>query len=469
MKIAILHYHLKPGGVTTVIQHQVEALKKDCKLLVLSGSPPSLPLPVPTQHIPGIGYQNDANPAQDPQEVAQEIHRAIRNQWSKGCDLLHVHNPFLAKNSAFLDILKALQERGIPLFLQIHDFAEDGRPHAYFRGSYPHDCHYGVINSRDYQILLKAGLKPQGLHKVFSPVRPLDITSRPSPGEREILYPVRAIRRKNIGEAILLSLYLKSNPTLSITLPPNSPVDIAAYKDWEKFALQNRLNIRFESGLDHDFAELVNSAQFLLTTSMTEGFGYTFLEAWTAGKLVWGRDLADITSDFKRKGLWLDHLYQKLLVPLSWIDSHCFFTRWKDCILENSAHFGLHLEKEAIEIMTQKMLDDGCIDFGLLDESFQKQVLNTLLAEPEKRNRLAEINPFLKNPAISVGNHERISHNRQIVSNEFNVGVYRENLLKTYQAVLRDTVKQRIDKHCLAASFFNLDSFSLLKWGRYVG
>ncbi len=77
MKIALLHYHLKPGGVTTVIQHQVEALKKDCKLLVLSGSPPSLPLPVPTQHIPGIGYQNDANPAQDPQEVAQKIHRGI--------------------------------------------------------------------------------------------------------------------------------------------------------------------------------------------------------------------------------------------------------------------------------------------------------------------------------------------------------------------------------------------------------
>lgn len=54
------------------------------------------------------------------------------------------------------------------LFLQLHDFAEDGRPLAYFPDEYVPDCHYGVINSRDYSIFLKAGFKKDGLHKIFN-------------------------------------------------------------------------------------------------------------------------------------------------------------------------------------------------------------------------------------------------------------------------------------------------------------
>jgi hypothetical protein len=58
-----------------------------------------------------------------------------------------------------IKILKSLQKRGVNLFLQIHDFAEDGRPFDYFADEYPADCHNGVINQRDYEILLAAGLK----------------------------------------------------------------------------------------------------------------------------------------------------------------------------------------------------------------------------------------------------------------------------------------------------------------------
>ena len=467
MKIALLHYHLKPGGVTTVIRHQVEALQGHGSIMVLAGAPPDTAWPVPVRHIPGIGYQNDATTPINPHKVAREIHQAIRSQWGGECDLLHIHNPLLAKNHAFLDILKSLQERGITLFLQIHDFAEDGRPHAYFQNDYPRDCHYGVINSRDYRLLLDAGLKPEGLHIVFNPVTPLAVNSPPSPGN-EILYPVRAIRRKNIGEALLLSLYFKHRPTLSITLPPNSPADITAYNGWKNFAQKYKLNIRFDAGLDNEFEQLVGRARLLLTTSITEGFGYTFLEAWTAGKPVWGRDLADITRDFTRKGLHLDHLYQHLMVPLSWMDHQLFFDLWKNCILENSTPFGLGFEKESIDRAADKMIAAGSIDFGLLGEFFQKQIMRTLLAEPVKKDCLADINPFLKNLGMEGIARERINHNRQMTLDKFSAEVCRENLLNTYQAVLRTPVKQRIDKHCLAAAFFNLDAFSMLKWGRYA-
>lgn len=468
MKIALLHYHLKPGGVTTVIRHQVDVLKRDCSLLVLCGAPPCPAWASPCIPILGLGYQSAHTRARDPRKVAAEIHQAIRNHWGGDCDLLHVHNPILAKNPTLLDILEALQDRGITLFLQVHDFAEDGRPHAYFRAAYPRDCHYGVVNSRDYQVLLKAGLKREGLHMLSNPVRPLEEDRPPSlPGE-DVLYPVRAIRRKNIGEALLMSLFFKDNPHLSITLPPNSPADMAAYIGWKNFSKAHNLPIRFESGIDCDFEQLVDRARFLLTTSITEGFGYAFLEAWTAHKMVHGRNLADITQDFTRRGLRLGHLYPRLMIPFSWFDRRLFLTRWKTSFLENSSIFGLPFEKQAVDQAAEKMLETGWVDFGMLDEFFQKQVLRALLADPGKKEHLKDINPFLENPAAPDEAHRLISHNRQVVLKEFNAGAYRNRLLAAYKAAQQRTVKQRIDKYRLAAFFLNPKAFSLLKWGVYV-
>jgi len=468
MKIALLHYHLKPGGVTTVLRHQVDALKRDCSLLVLSGSPPGSHWPVPCKSIPGIGYQYDPTLTPDPDKIAQEIQQAIQESWKGGCDLLHVHNPTLAKNRIFLDVLKVLQVNGIPLLLQIHDFAEDGRPQAYFEDQYPDDCHYSVINSRDYYLLLNAGLKRKGLHLLPNPVKPFDIDEGLSSGSEDILYPVRAIRRKNIGEALLLSLYFKKKQALSITLPPNSPADMTAYKGWKHFSKINKLNIRFEAGLDNQFEQLVSRAQCLLTTSITEGFGYTFLEAWTAGKLVWGRNLSEITKDFTSQGLRLDHLYQQLRVPLTWMDHQLFFTQWKRCLLENSRLFGLGSGDIRVDHAIDEMRDTGLVDFGQLDEFFQKQILQVLISAPSQKSLLAEINPFLKDPALPGNSADLIRHNRQVVLNQFNAAVYRENLLKTYHRVLNSPQKQHIDKHRLAASFLNPETFSLLKWRRYV-
>jgi len=191
----------------------------------------------------------------------------------------------LAKNINFLKILKALQKRGIRLFLQIHDFAEDGRPLSYFSEEYVSDCHYGVINSRDYNILLKAGLKKQGLHKIFNTIKPIDFNNKKINPGNYVLYPIRAIRRKNIGEAILLSLFFQNNETLTITLPPNSMPDIISYVGWKNFVKENNLDVEFEAGLKKDFSELVLSAKFIITTSITEGFGFSFLEPWTAKKI----------------------------------------------------------------------------------------------------------------------------------------------------------------------------------------
>ena len=37
MRIAFVHYHLKTGGVTTVIKRQVDAIQNTCDVLTITG------------------------------------------------------------------------------------------------------------------------------------------------------------------------------------------------------------------------------------------------------------------------------------------------------------------------------------------------------------------------------------------------------------------------------------------------
>ena len=153
MKIAFLHYHLKTGGVTTCLKQQAEALKNDCDIFVITGEKSEGAFPVDTFHIPELAYSSVYTKPINPQDIADIVFNAIQTRFNGPADILHVHNPLLAKNKNFLKILNALQNKGVTLFLQIHDFAEDGRPPSYFAEEYPADCHYSVVNSRDYRWL----------------------------------------------------------------------------------------------------------------------------------------------------------------------------------------------------------------------------------------------------------------------------------------------------------------------------
>ena len=162
------------------------------------------------------------------------------------------------------------------LFLQIHDFSEDGRPQAYFSEPYLSNCHYGVLNGRDYAILRRAGLKARGLHIIPNMVNPVGGILPQTNIADFVLYPIRAIRRKNIGEAILLSLFLRRGQQLIITLPPNSPADMLSYSGWKSFVTKHDLAIEFEAGLKQVYRELVAAADFLITTSITEDLDFPF-------------------------------------------------------------------------------------------------------------------------------------------------------------------------------------------------
>ena len=465
MKIAFIHYHLKTGGVTTVLRQQVESIIDTHDLLVLSGEPPESSFPCDVVHIPGLGYDISGLKPIEPKKVANDVIEAIHLKWKDGCDLVHVHNPTLKKNTNFLKILNMLQERGLKLFLQIHDFAEDGRPMSYFaEEEYIEDCHYGVINSRDYNILLKTGLIKGGLHKIFNIITPFHFNTKDVILKNYILYPIRAIRRKNIGEAILLSLFFKNGAPLVITLPPNSPADIKSYEDWKTFVIENNLNVIFEAGLTHEFSDLVLSSDFLITTSITEGFGFSFLEPWTAKKNLWGRKIPDVCQDFEQNSIRLNHLYTRLDVPMDWIDNDMLFYTWKSGMQKVIAIFGKTIDEIFIKTAYEKATANDVIDFGLLNEPFQKKIISTVLSGSTNRKKLIRLNPFLSNPGSVSYKDELIQHNMEAVLFNYNQPRYKEKLIDIYAKVVRSDVCQKIDKQILISEFLKSNNFSLLKW-----
>ena len=466
MKIVLIHYHLKTGGVTTVLQQQIAALRDVCDLLVLTGDRAAAKLPCAVVQIPALGYDRPGEHPPSAARIAEQVLQVISKKWPGGCDVLHVHNPILAKNRQFLQLIHALHQAGINLFLQVHDFAEDGRPDAYFEDAYPADCHYGVINRQDYRILRKAGLTPDGLHLIPNTVRRISLDDNCGI-KRQIVYPVRAIRRKNVGEAILLSLFFNRGQRLIVTQPPNSPSDVASYRDWVAWAQANQLPIVFEAGKKEDFASLLTASESVVTTSITEGFGLAFLEPWTAGKLLWGRRLDDICSDHESNGVDLQALYDRIDVPLSWIDATDYHRRWHDTVAAAARRYGHTPHDEVIRQAFAKATKGNIVDFGMLNETGQRQVLDRLVSDASSKDELVRLNPWLLHADDVTNASTLVDRNREAIREQYGKDRYRRQLLDIYRRVSTRPVRQQIDKRTLIKAFLDLDRFPLLKWGAY--
>ena len=463
MKIAFVHYHLKPGGVTTVIREQINAVNQFGEALLISGEPSQDNFKAKELVVPGLAYDRVRQDNLSPLAIADQMSDLISQHWPNGCDLLHVHNPTLAKNRDFLQILSYLQSKNIKLLLQIHDFAEDGRPTAYFEDEYPENCHYVVINNRDFELLQSAGLKPHGVHLL-----PNAVTAKPLPdfrqrGIKHILYPVRAIRRKNIGEAVLLSVLGIFDLPLLITLPPNSPADFGSYEHWRNFVQKNKISISFEAGLNTPFEDLVASAQVILTTSISEGFGFSFLEPWLYEKQVWGRFLPDICTEFENQGVSLSSLYRTIQIPIDWIGRENYLKSWQRSVLKMSGIYGHPFSQKELEIAGQGILNGNSVDFGMLNEAMQTRVIDQALKDPEQKETLLGLNPALSDPCFKVPDIRLLKQNGRAVQKNFNRIRYRERLREIYRKILTGPPQQKIDKKKLLTQFLNLETFSLLK------
>lgn len=335
MNITILHYHLRPGGVTTVIRNAQRALTGNFNTRVLAD----------------FGY-ND-KPARDRDAFVSEADSlaVVLAARLKNTDVLHTHNLNLGKNPRLTLAVKRLaQKGGLRVLNQVHDFAEDHRParmDALRRCTGRRDdrfwremCYYDLPNVRwatltthDAVKLAACGVPPRRISVLPNAVDDVFFTQPPSgveramkklgeyarrhdypfdPARRILLAPMKVMMRKNNAEAVELVRRLGRYQLIISLDAASSPADMACGERLKQRIRRERLPVVIGFGRELEGPlPLFHLAHAVVTTSKQEGFGYMFIEGWLCRKLVVGRDIPEVTRDFTASGMDLSHLYRK--------------------------------------------------------------------------------------------------------------------------------------------------------------
>jgi glycosyltransferase involved in cell wall biosynthesis len=434
MKVAIVHYHARPGGVTRVVERAVESLGDRARCLFFTGEAARGETPVQKEIrvIPSLGYSSDQK------TVSPDLLKRARGAFGGEPDIWHIHNHSLGKNPALTQEVTTLAMAGQKILLQIHDFAEDGRPGNYrnlgklVNRLYPvgPHIHYAVLNNRDFGFLKAAGIPEATLHLLPNAVSPLPraaLRNQGSGGGSPLfVYPCRAIRRKNIGELLLWSA-LMPEARFAITLAPKNPEVKPIYDAWVAFAKELSLPVEFDAGASTSLHEMIAKADALITTSIAEGFGLAFLEPWLADKPLTGRNLPEITGDFAEQGLDLSALYDRLAVPLvstGWTIQDEFFLTLEKTMRASREAYGRPWSDAVLEEAKAALVQDGAADFGILDEELQRTIIRAVKNDPSLLN-------------IKLGDSSGAAeNNRNAVETAYSLKRYGEQLFSIYEKLL---------------------------------
>ncbi|MFW6223649.1 MAG: glycosyltransferase [Spirochaetota bacterium] len=444
MKLAVFHYHLRQGGVAGVITQACIALGLHsdavAEVILVAGSDENTDdvssrirdaapgLGVSVRVHPELAYLSEQSDVSMAALEARIVSILTGNYLSEDI-VWWVHNYHLGKNPAFtsalIDVLET--EPGQRAVFQIHDFPECARfenlaeLRSHVSGSvYPvlPNLVYATINLRDRRLLTEAGIPESAVFALPNPVPapappgaagiagPAEAPEAPEGPDRSevlhrlagvcgerfpafdpegalVLYPVRAIRRKNVFEAGFLTRLLNSElsppANLILTLPGTSPLE-KPYSDMVQTAFEDGV-LPGMAGIGTEleaaglrFEDLTRAADLVVSTSVQEGFGYAFFEAPLRGTPLVARYL-DVLNG-------LDHLfegyphafYRELRVPFESpsIDSIRTILRIRyDEHLERAAGSMPEATRRRVEAEIAEMLNAATIDFSFLMPQIQ--------------------------------------------------------------------------------------------------
>jgi glycosyltransferase involved in cell wall biosynthesis len=432
MEVAIIHYHLNPGGVSRIIELQIKGMKRiseETDMIILCGNANKL------TSVHGVAIKADTQldymDVNTTEGQYVKTVSAIMSFITKNLSdhpVLHFHNPNLGKNPSLTMAVYKLASEGIPVINHCHDFPEDrpanlARLNSVIPGlsqlslqqvMYPGFpwYHFVVLNSNDYKRLLQQDVSASRIHFLPNPVSMTEPSLNSSDKEslkRKIYrmlnldltkkictYPVRAIERKNLGEFILIAALFADVAHFAVTQPPRNPEELPQYNGWKTFCSNNGIVVKFEAGEVVNHEELINISDFCITTSIREGFGMVYLEPWLAGIPVIGRELTGIIGDLKSRGVEFPGLYSGILVETA----------------------------------------EGLVDFKDFKPDEQECVIKAVINQHESKLKLYRDNPFLIGLLDDIP-VEIILRNQQVIKKRFSIEEYGKELLAIYREISR--------------------------------
>lgn len=477
MKVAVVHYHLQPGGVTRVIENTLNSFDQQynsTKFVVLSGRQYPGNQIQNVKIVDGLDY---SSPKQVilPKTLREQMESAATEALGSKPDIWHIHNHSLGKNPSLTKVVDLLAKDSIPLLLHPHDFAEDGRPSNFqaieeiYSTAYPSSplVHYAVLNHRDYSFMQKLleGKESQ-VHLLANAIpHPLKDKGKAKnksdlPGNL-FLYPVRAVRRKNLGELALISA-VHNDKFFANSLGPTNPSFTPIFEEWKQFVKRRNLPVSYALGekTSSTFSDMVNHAEGIISTSIAEGFGLGFLEPWTFNKFLCGRNIPEISQDFSDLGIELNHLYNRLDVDIKHLRSEEFLKPKITASLKKFfSDYGKELPSNSTDIAYHSIVKNGTLDFGRIDESSQMEIIDSVLKSPNAQKNI-QLQIKTEKP-----NENIISKNQKNVSKYFSQKVYTDKLQFIYNSILQSDKGslEFASGNNLLESFLTPDRLNLLR------
>ena len=454
MRIAILHYHLRAGGVSRIIDLAVKALlEAGHKVAVIAGSLPHQKSLLLSSRCVGLVSELDyTDHCGDIAALGRDVDALAEEMLGGVPDIWHFHNPTLGKNPMLPMLAARWAEEGRAIVFQLHDFAEQGRPYNYRRlneaaslvgitlGEFLYPMHprvrYAVLTSADAVSLSAAGLASR-VTVLPNPVQHLPMVT-PFPAssisaEEYFVYPTRAITRKNIGEALLWAILMNPGQKLVITLAPEDPTACKEHDLWEAFAKSHDLPVIFDSvtRFGRPLGDFIAGSRAAITTSIREGFGMAYTEPWLFGRPVVGRNLSKVTLDFRDAGLCFDWLYNSIPLTLTTEESSLYNAMREFKQKVNLQGYGAEYQKSPGKNDISQMQ----VDFGHLDSSLQRGVLDRWI----RTGFHGVVLPDLQVEKAT----EFVHQNQNILLGKYGLNRYAADLEKLYVQVLSGEVGVR--------------------------
>jgi len=478
--LVIFHYHLLPGGVTDVIIQGVMALAQSSsyvkRVTLVCGRQENTekvrrtlttfltrhrcPLELKIRIMPEIDYLNHVDGLTDIGNRLASLEKKLTASFASPDAVWWVHNYQLGKNPLFSEVLLRIIASDVPqnIILQIHDFPEAGRPSNLqkLKAVVTHPLYpvsprvrYLVINSRDDRVLREAGIPSELVYLVDNPMADFSVERR-EPGKIKkilaaygrrrhnymdehtplVIYPIRAIRRKNVLEAGLLTRLLPGSPLLLVTLPGVSESEREYSAFVSRCFAQELIPGFFGIGLELDelgidFPSLLAACDLMCCSSVQEGFGYPYLQALLLGVPLLARRL-DVMDGFIRM---FDHypgrFYSSLLVPVEPKDKSTL----KDDYLAHISSLTETFPPALIRSLTgevEQLMEQDFIDFSFLSFRLQLQTLKEARS-PVSQDVVRDANPQLFTGAGSLLSARHTPKKEQVLG-RFGLKAYAESL-----------------------------------------
>ena len=196
---------------------------------------------------------------------------------------------------------------------------------------------------------------------------------------RWAVYRVRGIRRKNIGELLLLSQLVRESLYRDYFESYDHGGGKILCSSWKTVAEKVAPRAIFDAGHREgiSFRDNLIASDMVLSTSVAEGFGMAFLEPWLFNRGVVARYLNNVVPDFESAGMQLNRFYRDIMIEgdQAWIDScrreweYSFDRAWQDVPRAMRPSLSDH------SLVSDVWLTDtAAVDFALLSPRRQIEV-----------------------------------------------------------------------------------------------